>query len=368
MSDIKKVVLAYSGGLDTSVILKWLQDHYHCEIVTFTADLGQGEELEPARTKAIKFGIKPENIFIDDLREEFVRDFVFPMFRANAIYEGEYLLAIEILNKLVYGEPGHATGRHLLADAFDVHRGADPVDQRLEAARRAGAVRAAVLHLALRLDHRRAAQRAVCRHLPVDRPGAVLAGGYQPAMTANPRPWGMPPFAHLLDDGELAAMLAERLAQEGWLVHTVLTAGDAERALVGCAFIDPAGVVGMAMGFELREESFVDPIAQSIWGIISKMLLAGEPVVIEGSDLLARAIQHETDHLDGILFVDRLDPEQRREAMRLVREADWGATAPVVRVSPHAGAFGHVPIERIRLHDRINQSPGLRALPTDAFR
>ena len=79
MSDIKKVVLAYSGGLDTSVILKWLQDTYQCEVVTFTADLGQGEELEPARTKALKFGIKPENIFIDDLREEFVRDFVFPM-------------------------------------------------------------------------------------------------------------------------------------------------------------------------------------------------------------------------------------------------------------------------------------------------
>jgi argininosuccinate synthase len=101
MSDIKKVVLAYSGGLDTSVILKWLQDHYGCEIVTFTADLGQGEELEPARQKALKFGIKPENIFIDDLREEFVRDFVFPMFRANTIYEGEYLLGTSIARPLI---------------------------------------------------------------------------------------------------------------------------------------------------------------------------------------------------------------------------------------------------------------------------
>ena len=101
MSDIKKVVLAYSGGLDTSVILKWLQDHYHCEIVTFTADLGQGEELEPARAKAIKFGIKPENIFIDDVREEFVRDFVFPMFRANTVYEGEYLLGTSIARPLI---------------------------------------------------------------------------------------------------------------------------------------------------------------------------------------------------------------------------------------------------------------------------
>jgi len=101
MSEIKKVVLAYSGGLDTSVILKWLQDHYHCEIVTFTADLGQGEELEPARAKAIKFGIKPENIFIDDLREEFVRDFVYPMFRANTIYEGEYLLGTSIARPLI---------------------------------------------------------------------------------------------------------------------------------------------------------------------------------------------------------------------------------------------------------------------------
>ena len=101
MSDIKKVVLAYSGGLDTSVILKWLQDTYQCEVVTFTADLGQGEELEPARQKALQFGIKPENIFIDDLREEFVRDFVFPMFRANTIYEGEYLLGTSIARPLI---------------------------------------------------------------------------------------------------------------------------------------------------------------------------------------------------------------------------------------------------------------------------
>jgi argininosuccinate synthase len=98
---IKKVVLAYSGGLDTSVILKWLQDTYQCEVVTFTADLGQGEELEPARQKALQFGIKPEHIFIDDLREEFVRDFVFPMFRANTVYEGEYLLGTSIARPLI---------------------------------------------------------------------------------------------------------------------------------------------------------------------------------------------------------------------------------------------------------------------------
>jgi argininosuccinate synthase len=101
MSDIKKAVLAYSGGLDTSVILKWLQDTYQCEVVTFTADLGQGEELEPARQKALKAGIKPENIFIDDLREEFVRDFVYPMFRANTVYEGEYLLGTSIARPLI---------------------------------------------------------------------------------------------------------------------------------------------------------------------------------------------------------------------------------------------------------------------------
>jgi argininosuccinate synthase len=101
MSNIKKVVLAYSGGLDTSVILKWLQDTYQCEVVTFTADVGQGEELEPARAKALKMGIAANNIYIDDLREEFVRDFVFPMFRANTIYEGEYLLGTSIARPLI---------------------------------------------------------------------------------------------------------------------------------------------------------------------------------------------------------------------------------------------------------------------------
>ena len=101
MSEIKKAVLAYSGGLDTSVILKWLQDTYQCEVATFTADIGQGEEVEPARAKALKMGIRPENIFIDDLREEFVRDFVFPMFRANTIYEGEYLLGTSIARPLI---------------------------------------------------------------------------------------------------------------------------------------------------------------------------------------------------------------------------------------------------------------------------
>jgi len=99
MSDIKKVVLAYSGGLDTSVILKWLQDEYKCEVVTFTADLGQGEELEPARSKAKAAGVK--EIYIDDVREEFVRDFVFPMFRANTVYEGEYLLGTSIARPLI---------------------------------------------------------------------------------------------------------------------------------------------------------------------------------------------------------------------------------------------------------------------------
>jgi argininosuccinate synthase len=103
MSDkkIKKVVLAYSGGLDTSIILKWLQTNYGCEVITFTADLGQGEELEPARQKALLMGIKPENIHIEDLREEFVRDFVFPMFRANAMYEGVYLLGTSIARPLI---------------------------------------------------------------------------------------------------------------------------------------------------------------------------------------------------------------------------------------------------------------------------
>ena len=99
--DVKKVVLAYSGGLDTSIILKWLQTTYGCEVITFTADLGQGEELAPAREKALLLGIKPQNIFIEDLREEFVRDYVFPMFRANALYEGQYLLGTSIARPLI---------------------------------------------------------------------------------------------------------------------------------------------------------------------------------------------------------------------------------------------------------------------------
>ena len=99
IAPVKKVVLAYSGGLDTSIILKWLQQTYNCEVVTFTADLGQGEELEPARRKAEMLGIK--QIFVEDLREEFVRDFVFPMFRANALYEGQYLLGTSIARPLI---------------------------------------------------------------------------------------------------------------------------------------------------------------------------------------------------------------------------------------------------------------------------
>ena len=98
---VKRVVLAYSGGLDTSIILKWLQTTYGCEVVTFTADLGQGEEIEPARRKAELLGVKPEHIFIEDLRETFVRDYVFPMFRANAQYEGQYLLGTSIARPLI---------------------------------------------------------------------------------------------------------------------------------------------------------------------------------------------------------------------------------------------------------------------------
>lgn len=110
---VKRVVLAYSGGLDTSIILKWLQETYDCEVVTFTADLGQGEELEPARSKALMLGIKKEHVFIEDLREEFLRDYVFPMFRANALYEGVYLLGTSIARPLIAKkqiEIAHKTG------------------------------------------------------------------------------------------------------------------------------------------------------------------------------------------------------------------------------------------------------------------
>ncbi|MEO3432538.1 argininosuccinate synthase [Inquilinus sp. CAU 1745] len=115
--EIKRVVLAYSGGLDTSVILRWLQDTYRCEVITFTADLGQGEEVEPARKKAEMMGVKPEHIFIRDLREEFVRDFVFPMFRANTLYEGTYLLGTSIARPLI--------SKHLVEIAAET--GADAV-------------------------------------------------------------------------------------------------------------------------------------------------------------------------------------------------------------------------------------------------
>jgi argininosuccinate synthase len=113
---VKKVVLAYSGGLDTSIILKWLGQEYGCEVVTFTADLGQGEELEPARQKALLMGIKPENIFIDDLRETFVKDYVFPMMRANALYEGLYLLGTSIARPLI-AKRQIEIAKHVGADA-----------------------------------------------------------------------------------------------------------------------------------------------------------------------------------------------------------------------------------------------------------
>ena len=125
--DVKKVVLAYSGGLDTSVILKWLQTEYGCEVVTFTADLGQGGELEPARKKAEMLGIK--EIFVDDLREEFVRDFVFPMFRANALYEGVYLLGTSIARPLIAKrlvEIAKASGADAVALTIGSHEAVGP--------------------------------------------------------------------------------------------------------------------------------------------------------------------------------------------------------------------------------------------------
>ncbi|GGA99808.1 argininosuccinate synthase [Allosediminivita pacifica] len=136
MSAPKKVVLAYSGGLDTSIILKWLQTEYGCEVVTFTADLGQGEELEPAREKAQMLGIAPENIYIEDVREEFVRDFVFPMFRANAIYEGLYLLGTSIARPLISKrlvEIAHETGADAVAHGA-TGKGNDQVRFELSAA------------------------------------------------------------------------------------------------------------------------------------------------------------------------------------------------------------------------------------------
>ena len=148
--DIKKVVLAYSGGLDTSIILKWLQTTYGCEVVTFTADLGQGEELEPARDKALLLGIKQDNIFIEDLREEFVRDYVFPMFRANALYEGVYLLGTSIARPLI------AKKQIEIAQQDRRRRG---LSRRHRQGQRPGALRAHLLRArALDQDHRAVAR------------------------------------------------------------------------------------------------------------------------------------------------------------------------------------------------------------------
>ena len=145
---VKKVVLAYSGGLDTSIILKWLQETYGCEVVTFTADLGQGEELEPARKKAEMLGIK--EIFIEDLREEFVRDFVFPMFRANALYEGVYLLGTSIARPLI-------AKRQIEIARADRRRRRCP--RRHRQGQRPGALRAQLL----RAEARHQGHRAVAR-------------------------------------------------------------------------------------------------------------------------------------------------------------------------------------------------------------
>ena len=151
----KKVVLAYSGGLDTSIILKWLQTTYGCEVVTFTADLGQGEELGPAREKALRAGIKPENIFIEDLREEFVRDFVFPMFRANTVYEGQYLLGTSIARPLI-AKKQIEIARKVGADAV--------CSRRDRQGQRPGALRADLLRARARhRDHRALARMGPSR-------------------------------------------------------------------------------------------------------------------------------------------------------------------------------------------------------------
>ena len=182
MNEVKKVVLAYSGGLDTSVILKWLQDTYGCEVVTFTADIGQGEELAPARSKAKLFGVK--QIFIEDLREEFVRDFVFPMFRANALYEGEYLLGTSIARPLI--------AKRLVEIARKTGADAD-LARRHRQGQRPGALRAR----RLRADAGRARHRAVARmgpHLAREaarlRRGARHPGrGQEEEGRRRPTPW-----------------------------------------------------------------------------------------------------------------------------------------------------------------------------------
>ena len=185
MSDIKKVVLAYSGGLDTSVILKWLQDTYGCEVVTFTADIGQGEEVEPARAKALQLGIKQKNIYIEDLREEFVRDFVFPMFRANAVYEGEYLLGTSIARPLI--------AKRLVEIAHEDRRRRD-LARRHRQGQRPGALRARrVRARAEHQDHRAVARMgpAVARKAARVRRQARHPGRLQEAQ----RPSGGAPYS-----------------------------------------------------------------------------------------------------------------------------------------------------------------------------
>ena len=280
MSAPKKVVLAYSGGLDTSIILKWLQTEYGCEVVTFTADLGQGEELEPARAKAEMLGVK--EIYIEDLREEFVRDFVFPMFRANAVYEGLYLLGTSIARPLI--------SKRLVEIAAET--GADARGPRRDRQRqRPGAVRAVGLRTQPRYP----------RHRTLAGMGAYIANETD---RNSPRSIRFP--------SRRTSAGKRRFSVDANLLHT---------SSEGKALEDPA-----AEGARLRSTSVrsIPRTRRILRNTLEVSFEKGDPVAINGHEMPPAAILTNLNEVGGRHGVGRLDlrggPVRRHEVPRHLRD------------------------------------------------